>query len=148
MRDLKQVFSKNSYRRDVSVSLQTAEESKFRLQQSLAQHGIAAELFEELFSQAMTVNYPAGTVVFLQGSSGEFLLWLVKGFAKVYCPIESERILTRLAGPGDILGHVNFLNGNGHRQLFEVHAASKCEVAVISREFALRVLQKLDKNDI
>jgi len=130
------------------VGLQTAQESKSRLQQNLAQHGIAADLFEELFGQAMMVNYPVGTVVFLQGSSGEFLLWLVKGFAKVYCPVESERILTRLAGPGDILGHVNFLNGNGHRQLFEVHAASKCEVAVVSREFAHRVLQKLDKQEI
>jgi len=130
------------------VGLQTAEESKSRLQQNLAQHGIAADLFEELFAQAMMVTYPVETVVFLQGSSGEFLLWLVKGFAKVYCPIESERVLTRLAGPGDILGHVNFLNCSGHRQLFEVHAATKCEVAVISREFALRVLQKLDKHDI
>lgn len=130
------------------MGLQTAQESKSRLQQNLAQHGIAPDLFEELFGQAMMVNYPVGTVVFLQGSSGEFLLWLVKGFAKVYCPVESERILTRLAGPGDILGHVNFLYGNGHRQLFEVHAASKCEVAVVSREFAHRVLQKLDKQDI
>lgn len=127
------------------MGLQT-DDIKKRLQQRLAQLNLAVELFDELFDQAMVVNYPLGTTVFLQGSSAELLLWLVRGVAKVYCPIEGERILTRLAGPGDLLGQVNFLNCNGrYRQLFEVHAASKCEVAVVSRECALRVLQKLDK---
>lgn len=130
------------------MALQTTEEIRKRLQQRLIQHNLAAELFDELVDQAMMVNYPVGTPIFLQGSSAELLLWLVKGVAKVYCPIEGERILARLAGPGDLLGQVNFLNGHGHRQLLEVHAATKCEVAVVSRECALRILQKLDKADI
>jgi CRP-like cAMP-binding protein len=130
------------------VVLQGTEEIRKRLQQRFAKHNLAIDLFDELIDQTMVVNYPQGTSVFLQGSSAEFLLWLVKGNAKVYCPVDGERILARLAGPGDILGQVNFLNGSGHRQLFEVHAATKCEVAVVSRESALRVLQKLETSDL
>jgi CRP/FNR family cyclic AMP-dependent transcriptional regulator len=131
-----------------AVTLQPTDEIKKRLQQHLDKHNLPPDLFDELVDQAIVVNYQAGTSVFLQGSSAEMLLLLVKGIAKVYCPVEGERILARLAGPGDILGQVNFLNGNGHRQLFEVHAATKCEVAVVGRESALRVLQKLDKTDL
>ena len=130
------------------MSLQPTDEIRKRLQQHLNKHNLAPDLFDELVDQAIMVNYQAGTSVFLQGSSAELLLLLVKGIAKVYCPVEGERILARLAGPGDILGQVNFMNSNGHRQLFEVHAATKCEVAVVGRESALRVLHKLDKSDL
>jgi CRP/FNR family transcriptional regulator, cyclic AMP receptor protein len=130
------------------VTLQPTDEIKKRLQQHLDKHNLPLDPFDELVDQAILVNYQAGTPVFLQGTSAEMVLLLVKGIAKVYCPVEGERILTRLAGPGDILGQVNFLNGNGHRQLFEVHAATRCEVAVVGRESAFRALQKLDKTDL
>jgi CRP/FNR family transcriptional regulator, cyclic AMP receptor protein len=130
------------------VTLQPTDEIKKRLQQHLDKHNLPLDPFDELVDQAILINYQAGTPVFLQGTSAEMLLLLVKGIARVYCPVEGERILARLAGPGDLLGQVNFLNGNGHRQLFEVHAATRCEVAVVGRESAFRVLQKLDKADL
>lgn len=129
---------------------QTTDEIKRRLEQRLGQFNLDVEQFNDLVGQMMLVNYPAGATIFCQGSSAELLLWLVKGVAKVYCPFEDEgeRVLTRLAGPGDLLGQVNFVSNNGHRQLFEAHAASKCEVAVVSRECAMRVLQRLEKPDM
>ena len=130
------------------MGIKSTDEIKKRLHQRLAQHGIDRELLDSIVEQAMTVSYPAGAVIFLQGSSAEFLIWLLKGVVKVYCPIEGERILARLAGPGELLGQVNFLNGNGRRQLFESHAASKCEVAVVSRDCILRIMEKLDKPEI
>ncbi len=132
------------------MSGQTTDEIRRRLLHRLSQLNLGGELFDELIGQMMLVSYAAGTTIFHQGSSAELLLWLVKGVAKVYCPFEdaSGRVLTRLAGPGDLLGQINSLNGNGHRQLFEAQAASKCEVAVLGRECALRVLQKLEKTQL
>lgn len=132
------------------MSAHITDEIKRRLEQRLAQLNLGVELFEEIIGQTMVVGYPAGSPIFYQGSSAELLLWLVKGVVKVYCPFEVEgaRVLTRLAGPGDLLGQVNYLNCSGHRQLLEAHAATKCEIAVVGRECAMRVFERLEKSDL
>lgn len=132
------------------MTVQVSSDAKERLQQQLVRCNLTSELVEELVDQAMVVSYPAGAIIFLQGTSADLLFWLVRGMVKIYCPqVDGTRVLARLGGPGDLMGQADFINGNGRRrQLFEVRAATKCEVALVTRDHMSRVLQKLDKPDL
>ncbi len=132
------------------MNVPASTDSKGRLHQHLMSYNLAEDLVEELVDHTMLVNYGPGATVFLQGSSADLLVWLVRGTAKVYCPlVDGTRVLARLAGPGDLMGQADFLNANGRRrQLFEVQAASRCEVALLTREHILNLLQRLEKADM
>jgi CRP-like cAMP-binding protein len=85
-------------------------------------------------------------MVFLQGSPADVMFWVIAGLVKVYCPRpDGTRILVNLAGPGDLIGHVDYIDSRGrHAQVFEVEALTKCSVALFTREYVIKMLQSLD----
>jgi CRP-like cAMP-binding protein len=74
------------------------------------------------------------------------MFWVFAGLVKVYCPRpEGTRILVNIAGPGDLIGHVDYIDTRGrHAQVFEVEALTKCSVALFTREHVIKLLQSLD----
>lgn len=53
--------------------------------------------------------------------------------------------MVRIAGPGDLLGYTNVLGEERSKHLWEAHARSNCELAVIKRDHITRTLQSVDR---
>jgi len=131
---------------DLSTS---PEESQQRLR-LLLQFWLPKELIDELIEHHTSVTYSKDSVIFLQGSPADLIFWVVSGLVKIYCPLAGGgRTLVRLAGPGDLLGHVDFLDSEHRRsQAFEAHALTKCSIAIVTREQLNRLLQKLESQQM
>jgi CRP/FNR family transcriptional regulator, cyclic AMP receptor protein len=127
-------------------STEVANEAKVRLEAQLLDFQIPPKFIEDIIDHHTLVNYNKGAVLFLQGSPADLLFWVVTGLVKVYCPRPNgNRILVKLAGPGDIVGHIDYLDPRGrHAQVFEVEALTKCSVALFTREHVLKLLRSLD----
>ena len=84
---------------------------------------------------------------FLQGSAADAIFWIISGVMKIYCPVrDGNRILVRLAGPGDVLGYPALVEPDGPvLQPFEAQALTKCTVAMFSRDSLIKMLEKLDQ---
>jgi CRP-like cAMP-binding protein len=121
-------------------------DAKCRLEMELGEFGIPAKLIDEIVGHHTLVNYNKGSMIFLQGSPADLLFYVFTGFAKVYCPRSNgNRILVKVAGPGDVIGHVDYIDSKGRRaQAFEVEALTKCSVALCTREHIIKLLQSLD----
>src|SRR5579859_218191 len=126
----------------------------FQLPRSL-QHGVESfvsdsglprEIVAELIEHHTVVPYCKGSTLFLRGSPADVIFWVFSGVVEVFCPLEDgTRVLVRLCGPGDILGHVDFSDNKQRRvQKYEAFAQTKCEVALITREYLFRLLQGLE----
>ncbi len=104
------------------------------------------EIVEELISHHTVVTYPKGSTLFLQGAPADVLFWISSGMVEVFCPQEDgSRVLVRLCGPGEILGHVDFIDYKGRRaQMFEAHARVKCEIALLTRDHIRKLLATLE----
>jgi len=125
---------------------EASTEARGRLEMQLSQFGIPTKLIEEIIGHHTLVNYNKGSMIFLQGSPADLLFWVFSGLVKVYCPrADGSRILVKLAGPADIIGHVDYIDSRGRRaQAFEVEALTKCAVALCTREHVIKLLQSLD----
>jgi CRP/FNR family transcriptional regulator, cyclic AMP receptor protein len=123
-----------------------AIEAKFRLESQLLDFQVPPKFIEDAVDHHTLVKYDKGAVVFSQGSPADLVYWVVAGLVKVYAPRpDGNRILIKLAGLGDIVGHVDYLDQRGrHAQVFEVEALTKCSVALLTREYVLKLLGSLD----
>jgi CRP-like cAMP-binding protein len=112
--------------------------------------GLPREIVDELISHHTIVTYPKGSPIFLQGSPADMFFWVFSGSVEVFCPqADGERVLMRLCGPGELLGHVDFIDHKQRRaQMFEAHARTKCEVALLTREHISRLLQTLEPTQL
>jgi CRP-like cAMP-binding protein len=92
-------------------------------------------------------RYPNRVPLFLQGSPADVAFAVFNGLVKVYCPgADGSRILVHLAGPGDLIGYADFIDGNRQRsQMFEAHALTSCSVALFTRQHVLKMLRALDQ---
>lgn len=125
-------------------------EAQHRLQAQLAEWRLPSHLTEEFIDHHTMVTYPKGFIIFLQGSPADVAFWIFSGLIKIYCPQpDGSRILVRVAGPGDVIGHVDFIDAKGRRaQVFEAHALTKSSLALFTREHVVKVLQKLDSGTL
>ena len=125
---------------------ETASEAKYRLQTHLDELGLPAKFVDEIIGHHTVANYNKGSMVSLQGSPADLLFFVLTGLVKVYCPLpDGNRILLSLAGAGDLIGHVDYLDSEGRRaQVFEVEALTKCSIALVTREHVIKLLQSLD----
>ena len=120
-------------------------EFRVRLQEMLDSHGLRADLASEIEDHLTPVTFEKGAVIFLRGSAADLLFWLLKGFVKLYLPLnDGSRTLVDLARPGDFLAYVNDESSQGRRQLLEAQALTKCSVGLFTRENLFRLLSKLD----
>src|SRR5216684_3810811 len=125
---------------------ETGSEARNRFETQLGELGVPAKFVDEIIGHHTLVNYNKGSMIFLQGSPADLLFWVFTGLVKVYCPRSDEtRIMVKLAGPGDLIGHVDYIDSRGRRaQVFEVEALTKCSVALFTRDHVIKLLQSLD----
>src|SRR3984893_18065551 len=121
-------------------------EFRARLEAMLDSHGLCADLAAEIEDHLTPVTYEKGVVIFLRGSPGDLLFWLLKGFVKLYLPhSDGNRTLVDVARPGDFLAFVNDEDSKGLRQILEAQALTKCSVGLFTREHLMQLLSKLDQ---
>jgi CRP/FNR family transcriptional regulator, cyclic AMP receptor protein len=125
---------------------ETGSEARNRFEMQLTTCGIPAKLVDEIIGHHTLVNYNKGSMIFLQGSPADLLFCVFTGLVKVYCPrSDGTRIMVKLAGPGDLIGHVDYIDSRGRRaQVFEVEALTKCSVALFTRDHVIKLVQSLD----
>ena len=125
---------------------ETGSEARNRFETQLGDLGIPAKFVDEIIGHHTLVNYNKGSMIFLQGSPADLLFWVFTGLVKVYCPrSDGTRIMVKLAGPGDLIGHVDYIDSRGRRaQVFEVEALTKCSIALFTRDHVIKLLQSLD----
>jgi len=125
---------------------ETGSEARNRFETQLGELGMPAKFVDEIIGHHTLVNYNKGSMIFLQGSPADLLFWVFTGLVKVYCPrSDGTRIMVKLAGPGDLIGHVDYIDSRGRRaQVFEVEALTKCSVALFTRDHVTKLLQSLD----
>jgi CRP-like cAMP-binding protein len=121
------------------------EEAQRRLAEQLARWGLPQESVAELLGHHALVTYAKGESLFLQGSTADVGFWILSGLVKLYCPnADGSRVLVALLGPGDVTGFTDYLEPNGRRaQAFEAQALTKASVALFTRDYVMRTLQKL-----
>src|SRR5712692_3836701 len=123
--------------------MDTATDATRRLEVRLGDLGVPGKFVDEIIGHHTVVNYNKGSMVFLQGSPADVMFWILAGLVKVYCPRPAgTRILVELAGPGHLLGHVDYFDSRGRRaHVFEVEALTRCSGALFTREYVIKLLQ-------
>jgi CRP/FNR family cyclic AMP-dependent transcriptional regulator len=94
------------------------------------------------------MTYAGGSTLFLPGSAADVVFWIVSGIVKIYSPVQDgNRILVRLAGPGDFLGRPALVEPDGRELLqpFEAQALTKCTVAMFSQDSLIKMVETLDR---
>lgn len=122
------------------------EDGYSRLRSNFSQWRVPNAVVDELVDQRSTVSYPRGAMVFMEGSPGDLFGCVLAGYVKVYCnAANGTRVLSRLSGPGDIIGYADSEDGKGRRsKVFETQALTKCSIALFTRERAVRMLRSLE----
>jgi CRP-like cAMP-binding protein len=132
------------------MTAQIPEVLQRRLDAFIADSGVPREIVDELISHHTVVSYPKGSTLFLQGAPADMLFWVFSGMVEVFCPqSDGSRVLVRLCGPGEILGHVDFIDHKQRRaQVFEAFARTKCEVALLTRDHIFKLLKTLEPDKL
>jgi CRP/FNR family transcriptional regulator, cyclic AMP receptor protein len=115
------------------------------LRVSLGRFNLPAELVEELIERHIAVAFDRGAMAFCEGNADGMLACILSGYVNVYCPVgDGNRTLVRLAGPGEIIGYADYLDEKGrYARAFEAQIASKCMLALFSRDHIVRLLATL-----
>ena len=115
------------------------------LRASLSRFNLPVELVEELIERHIVVAFEKGALAFYEGNTDGMLACILSGYVNVYCPVgDGNRTLVRLAGPGDVIGYPDYIDEKGrHARLFEAQVATKCTLALFSRDHVVRLLASL-----
>jgi CRP/FNR family transcriptional regulator, cyclic AMP receptor protein len=121
------------------------EEAFTILRKSLERLSLPVDLVDELIERHIAVAYEKGALVFCEGNTDDMLACILSGYVNVYCPVgDGNRTLVRMAGPGEIIGYADYLDEKGRRaRIFEAQVASKCTLALFSRDHVTRLLADL-----
>ncbi|HUO04937.1 MAG TPA: Crp/Fnr family transcriptional regulator [Candidatus Binataceae bacterium] len=121
------------------------EDAINRLRANLSRWRVPAQLVEELVDPRGAVKYPRGATIFHEGALGDLFGCVLSGYAKVYCnQSDGSRVLVRVAGPGDLIGHWDYEDSNGRRsKIFEIQAHTSCSIALFTREHVIRLLRSI-----
>jgi CRP/FNR family transcriptional regulator, cyclic AMP receptor protein len=117
-----------------------------KLRTKLIAHGLPETVADELIEHQTPVNYPKGSMIFLQGAPTDLIYWVSSGLVDILCPEpEGGQIQTSLLGPGDIFGFVEFSDFRGKpAQAFQSRARTNVQLGLITRDRVSKVLGRLD----
>jgi CRP/FNR family transcriptional regulator, cyclic AMP receptor protein len=134
----------------MAAAFNKSSEPYHRLEQELRKWALPNSLAEDVANRLTLVTYEQSAMIFLRGSSADFLSYLVNGFVKLYLPQRNgARTLLGIARPGDLLGFINSLDSESHRtQVLEAQALTKCSLALMSRDHLVKLLLALDPETI
>src|SRR5271168_618248 len=111
----------------------------------LSRLNVPPVLVDDLIERHITVNFEKGAWAFSEGNTDGMLAYVVSGYVNVYCPVgDGNRTLVRMAGPGEIIGYPDYVDERGQiARMFEAQVASKCTMALFSRDHITRLLAGL-----
>ena len=126
------------------------EEGFAILRTSLSRLNLPLDLVDELIERHIAVVFEKGALAFCEGNTDGMIACILNGYVKVYCPVgDGNRTLVRLAGPGEIIGYSDYVDEKGRNaRLFEVQVASKCTLALFSRDHVARLLADLPSESL
>jgi CRP/FNR family cyclic AMP-dependent transcriptional regulator len=126
--------------------LSAAGEGYHKLRSRLTSHGLPETVVNELIEHHTLVNYPKGSIIFLQGAPTDLIYWVSSGLVDILCPEpEGGQIQTSLLGPGDIFGFVESSDSRGNPvQAFQSRARTPVQLGLITRDRVCKVLGRLD----
>ena len=115
------------------------------LRASLSRLNLPMDLVEELIERHIAVSFEKGALAFCEGNTDGMLGCILSGYVNVYCPVgDGNRTLVRMAGPGEVIGYPDYVDEKGrHARMFEAQVASKCTLALFSRDHVTRLLAGL-----
>jgi CRP-like cAMP-binding protein len=120
------------------------EEALSMLRTSLGRF-LHQEMVEELIERHIAVTFEKGAMAFCEGNADGMLACVLSGYVNVYCAVgDGNRTLVRLAGPGEVIGYADYIDEKGrYARMFEAQIASKCTLALFSRDHIVRLLSTL-----
>ena len=118
------------------------EEAFTILRSNLSRLNLPPELVDELIDNHIAIVFEKGALAFCEGNADGMLALILSGYVNVYCPVgDGNRTLVRMAGPGEIIGYADYVDEKGrHARLFEAQVASRCTLALFSRDHIARLL--------
>jgi CRP-like cAMP-binding protein len=121
------------------------EEAFAILRTGLSRLNLPVDLVDELIERHIAVAFEKGALAFCEGNTDGMLACILSGYVNVYCPVgDGNRTLVRMAGPGEIIGYPDYVDEKGrHARMFEAQVASKCTLALFSRDHIARLLAGL-----
>src|SRR6202789_1716738 len=130
----------------MKTSLSRQHEEGFALlRANLSGLNLPVDLVAELIERHIAVSFEKGALAFSEGNTDGMLACILSGYVNVYCPVgDGNRTLVRMAGPGEIIGYPDYVDEKGrHARMFEAQVASKCTMALFSRDHITRLLAGL-----
>jgi CRP-like cAMP-binding protein len=120
------------------------------LRASLSVLNLPLDLVDQLIERHIAVVFEKGALAFCEGKTDGMLACILSGFVKVYCPVgDGDRTLVRMASPGEIIGYPDYVDEKGRSaRLFEAQVASKCTLALFSRDHVARLLADLPADNL
>jgi len=118
------------------------EEAFTILRSNLTHLNLPPELVDELIENHIAIVFEKGALAFCEGNADGMLALILSGYVNVYCPVgDGNRTLVRMAGPGEVIGYADYVDEKGrHARLFEAQVASRCTLALFSRDHIARLL--------
>jgi CRP/FNR family cyclic AMP-dependent transcriptional regulator len=130
----------------MKANLRRQHEQAFAiLRTSLSRLNLPLDLIDELLERHIAVAFEKGALAFCEGNTDGMIACILSGYVKVYCPVaDGYRTLVRLAGPGEVIGYPDYIDEKGRSaRLFEAQVASKCTLALFSRDHIAQLLAGL-----
>jgi CRP/FNR family cyclic AMP-dependent transcriptional regulator len=130
----------------MKINLSRQHEEAFTiLRTSLGRLNLSVDLVDELIDRHIAVSFEKGALAFCEGNTDGMLACILSGYVYIYCPVgDGNRTLVRMAGPGEIIGYPDYIDEKGrHARMFEAQVASKCTMALFSRDHITRLLAGL-----
>jgi len=126
------------------------EEAFTMLRANLSGLNLSQDFVDKLIEHHIAVAYEKGALALCEGKTDGMLACVLSGYAKVYCPVgDGNRTLVRLAAPGEVIGYPDYVDEKGRNaRLFEIQVATKCTLALFSRDHVIRLLADLPSENL
>jgi len=120
------------------------------LRANLSGLNLSQDFVDKLIEHHIAVAYEKGALALCEGKTDGMLACVLSGYAKVYCPVgDGNRTLVRLAAPGEVIGYPDYVDEKGRNaRLFEIQVATKCTLALFSRDHVIRLLADLPSENL
>ena len=122
------------------------KESFTILRTNLSSLKLPVDLVAELIDRHIAISFrERRPMAFCEGNTDRMLACILSGYVNIYCPVgDGNRTLVRLAGPGEIIGFADYVDEKGrHARMFEARVATKCTLALFSRDHPAQLHQPL-----
>ena len=123
-----------------------SENTRTRFDVLLRGLGFPRPVIGELIDNNPLVKYAKSSTIYASGSVADIVFAIVSGWVKVYHCSGERRILTHLAGAGEVIGYVErFGERCAGSRMFRAQALGPCSVVLVTRERLTHALERLEK---